>query len=993
MSGNFHSIPLSPSLSPSPTPSNFFSHPSHPVKNSVSFYTQKILKKAIKDAKKRARKRFFMKKRVIGWGWKRGVFCCVCPCGNDSIVDHTSCISLFFHKEKNGPRTNLIPRGVQSSLKKRAVLFHKRQERVCEPLAKNEKDNKLFVREKSLKVVGKVDPWTREEKEFIARTPAMRTMPQPPPEQNPMDLRWSHEIHPILSDLTRPTFKGPPPKAPKNKMGEIIEKYPKKSFINKRKWEDVRCFVCSRKGHRFENCDNRATLRPMDSEVKERYLRFAFRQKKVKWEARHSSLEELTRATPKIWARVERNARDFAEKWNEKCPFDEWAYPLLIRMAVPYLYAIGTPPCLLTKAIAGDFNRYIVPPKRAEYPNHKSCYKFKEYMDGQLKDMLEMGMAIPIPENRAHVILPCKVVEGKKLRLVINGIPINPNTPHTTFHLPTIAHLSSLVTHKGMKIIHFDTRDAFYSGSMAPDSAVDQCIRWEHPITGKPTVFVMTMKIFGHHLSPERYMRLHTMIFTFLQNLGFPAKIFVDDGVIVALGEEVYIKLMSAFVVRLLRALWIIIREEKSELHGVTKLNWIGYDIDLEAMTLTVPAKARKKILAETARLLRRKTVTPRQLARVKGRIVSKIHAIPFASVLTASINVALAKEFERQSFARVGPFERVRWSTKMAVPNEVKEDVRLLRSIVLNNPSLPIFHYNWDFDVYVDTSETHTGAHSELGVVYVPIHPLFQQASSTARELWGVLAMFKQYGAALRGKKIRIWCDNLSSVTITNRNASSKVDLRFIHKQIVKHVKKFEIQFWIRWKARESEGIKIADALSKAVEYDEWHFREDILEDICKRMDIRYPTVDAFASAQNAMAKKYFSATWDPAALAVDFLRSAHLFDFREDLVWANPPFIEGVVAKTLDLVISREIRAIVCLPVWRKAGWWPLVKRFASRRITIDRTIQLYSASERWQRAGRNVTKPRWDTCLALFLWDAHTPQVWAMDKIGTFRRCDDG
>ncbi len=889
--------------------------------------------------------------------------------------------------------SNYVPRGVHPSIIKRAEGFHSRHVKKPEKLTKNEENNKLYVRENSLREVKRPEPWTEEDVDFIKSTPKVRELPVPPPIENPLDIKWTREIHPLLQDVTREENIAPPKKAKREEMGEIIENFPKKGYYGKEKWKDVRCIVCKRKGHIMKYCDNRATLRPMGSETKEKYLKFAFRQEKVKWEPRHSSLEDLTRATPKIWARVQRIADDFLRKWNAACPFDEWAYPLLIRMAVPYYYAIGTPPCLLTKAIAGDFNRYIVPPKRLQYANHKSCYTHREYMDGQIKEMCERGMAIPIPRERAGVILPCKVVEGKKLRLVINGVPLNPSTPHTTFNLPTIAHLSSMVTHKGMKIIHFDTRDAFYSGSMAPDSALDQCIEWNHPITGKPCVFVMTMKIFGHHLSPERYMRLHTMVFTFLKTLGFPADIFVDDGVIVALGEETYLKLMSAFVTRLLHGLWIIIRWEKSELRGTSKLQWIGYDIDLENMTLSVPEKTKKRILAETMSLLAKTTTTPRQLARVKGRLISKVHAIPFASPLTASINAALAREFQKQSENRAGPWQKISWSTRMKIPNEVVEDLSLLREIVKENASLPIFHYNWDYDVYVDTSETHTGAHSELGVVYVPIHPMFQQASSTTREMWGVLAMLRQYGESLRGKKIRIWCDNLSSATITNRNASSKADLRFIYKEIVRHARKFNIQFWMRWKAREEEGIKIADALSKAVEYDEWLFREDILESICEKMKVPYPTIEAFASAQNSMAKKYFSATWDPAAVAVDFLRSAQFFQFRGEFVWANPPFVEGVLRKTLDLFISRRVCGIVCLPVWRKSKWWPLVRRFATKRVFIDRNVELYRPNERWLRAGRKTKPPRWETCIAVFLWEPAEKSIWAMRKIGCFRRCDDG
>ncbi len=368
-----------------------------------------------------------------------------------------------------------------------------------------------------------------------------------------------------------------------------------------------------------------------------------------------------------------------------------------------------------------------------------------------------------------------------------------------------------------MKALFFDFKDAFYQGSVTPENALEQCVRWKHPISGESTIFAMQQKIFGHHLSPQRYIRVHNAMFEFLKKCGFPADIFVDDGLVLSLGDENSCKLMEALLKFLIFKLWAIIKKEKSNLKGVSIMEWLGYEINLEELTLTVPPKHVEKIVKDIKELLSKKRTTPRELAKVKGRIISKRHGIKYASILTSSINVALSNEFswqfESEEFRK--KHERVSWSRRMKVPIEVKEDLTFLLEVMQSDGcTLPIFHYEWDFDLFVDSSETHTGAHSIHGSFFIPIHPLFINSSSTTRELWGIYVALREHGEFIRNKKVRVFSDNLGVATVTNRNASSHTELRFIHKLLVSLAEEMNVTFWVRWKRRNEKGMVIADAL-----------------------------------------------------------------------------------------------------------------------------------------------------------------------------------
>ncbi len=587
------------------------------------------------------------------------------------------------------------------------------------------------------------------------------------------------------------------------------------------------------------------------------------------------------------------------------------------------------------------------------------------------------------------------MVIGKKKRLVINGIPLNHLTAHTTFNLPSISELTSIVSHKNMMAISFDLKDAFYAGAVTPDNALDQCIRWRHPITGKPAVFAMSQKIFGHHASPRRFMRVHCQIFEFLRKIGVPSSVFVDDGLLLTLDDEPLRKLTSAFTKYLLWKLWTIIKAEKSNLEGAYIIEWIGYVINLKKLTLEVPPKHVNLIKKDIKELLSKKRTTPKELAKVKGRIVSKRHAIRYASILTSSINVALADEFRRQSDDEkfVETHENVSWTARMDIPKEVRDDLLFLVETMGTRCILPLFHYKWDFDIYVDTSATHTGAHSKFGEYFVPIHPIFMESSSTTREMWGVYVTLRHHGEVLRDKKVRIFSDNLSVATVTNRNASSHFELRAIHKAIVKLVEELHVTFWIRWKRRNTEGIQIADALSKSVEYDEWSVDMDKLATLCNFFEFPYPSLDCFASSQNAVAAKYFSATWDPTSEGLDFF-SQIKYDFSKEWAWINPPFQGRFIMKTVDSIIAWKINGILCVPAWLKSTWYWVVKRFAKHLIRVTKRVNLFKPNERMKRVSKKeFGAPKWDTFLCVFDWQMprRATQYWITEDMQRFDRID--
>ncbi len=343
--------------------SSFFAHSFSHSADATEYYAQRTLQRAANAARRAARKRIFLGKPAVGWGWKHGILSLKCPCGDATALDHRRCERIK-RNMKERKKKSYFPRGIDPSLQKAAKEFHEKRTLLCKDLTKEEIVNGLFVKERTIKEKTVCKPLTEKEKEFIRNAPTPRTEPKAPADENCLLLKWTKELHPILKDISHGPFPTPPKKAGKGAIGKIIKKYGRKEYINKKIWKDTRCYVCGRLGHIAAYCDNQPTLRKMGNSMEEMFLKFWVRQKQVIWTCKKSNLEELIRSIPKITERIERIAEDARVAWGKCEPFGkEWSFPRLIRKASFYYYALGTPPSLITKAIAGDANLYISPPK------------------------------------------------------------------------------------------------------------------------------------------------------------------------------------------------------------------------------------------------------------------------------------------------------------------------------------------------------------------------------------------------------------------------------------------------------------------------------------------------------------------------------------------------------------------------------------------------------------------------------------------------------
>jgi len=122
-------------------------------------------------------------------------------------------------------------------------------------------------------------------------------------------------------------------------------------------------------------------------------------------------------------------------------------------------------------------------------------------------------------------------------------------------------------------------------------------------------------------------------------------------------------------------------------------------------------------------------------------------------------------------------------------------------------------------------------------------------------------------------------------------------------------------------------------------------------------------PGVDLFASAEHHQLPTYYSATEDPNALGVDaFQATWHALP----ALYINHPW--PLIHKCLTRLVQDRVQALMVVPEWPTAQWWPLWSSIVVRQQTYTDAIYLKPDGTLWQA-------PYWHTIIAVVDGSLHS------------------
>ena len=624
-------------------------------------------------------------------------------------------------------------------------------------------------------------------------------------------------------------------------------------------------------------------------------------------------------------------------------------------------WAIGTPIDELLRIIAGHKLKTITQPPRYRFRNHPSCEIHKEWLQERIKQLRHKGIIVPIPERFVQLSCGISVLEGrKKNRIIFNGIPLNYFLAKHPFKASNIYDMAA-VARPGDASLTYDMEKAFYQLETSPLSAPLTCFHVIEEINGKKVIryYAYVTDNFGGSGCPPRFYKRHSIIINFFSLLGLRVGNFYDDSRFFITPHPLLIKVAGRFIQSVLLGLGNHLNKEKTDLtRAETDFEFIGFQVDTNKFQLLIAADKVRELEDFLQGLISGNRASPRDIAQVKGKLVSFYPAISMLSHFTKSLD-----RFQRRY---VDAHNIASYDVEHPLPPQVLVDINYILTILHSHNGAPLWLQSWDKDVWSDASETHCGSHCDKVALSIPLPTSLLGASSMARELYGYYLAIKNREDMIRGKRVRIFGDNLGCVTALMRNSAHTPLCQMLCRKIAKLIHDLHAVVWFRWRPRDHPGLDLADKLSKLVYTSDWTFLPHIRRRILCHFALPQPSLDAFASAQNRTCERYIAQHHDGEADGVDFFASVNLC-FRH-IVWANPPFGTRILTRVVHQFITYKFHGYLLVPVWPRQRFWALARTWANSMILLPESSRYFKPGPNHPCAGKERIT-RWKIAIFYF------------------------
>ena len=166
------------------------------------------------------------------------------------------------------------------------------------------------------------------------------------------------------------------------------------------------------------------------------------------------------------------------------------------------------------------FNRI---PKVKFMRNHKSCEHHSEFVKQSVMELVRSGAGKPISQSEVAFCSPLGVVEGRKLRLILDLRGVNECLTLKKFKLDDI-RMATQIYQKNDYVVCFDLKSGYHRINIAEEHHKYLCFSWE----GK--FFSFTVLPFGLSSAPYIFTKVVRVLVKFWRASGVRCMMYFDDG-------------------------------------------------------------------------------------------------------------------------------------------------------------------------------------------------------------------------------------------------------------------------------------------------------------------------------------------------------------------------------------------------------------------------------------------------------------------------------
>ena len=540
-----------------------------------------------------------------------------------------------------------------------------------------------------------------------------------------------------------------------------------------------------------------------------------------------------------------------------------------------------------------------------------------EALTREVRELVDKRAIQPVWNQRGGFFSPMFVVpkgEGS-WRPVINLKSLNTYLVPHHFKMEGIRVVKSLIQ-KGDWMVKLDLKDAFLSVPIHPTHRKYLRFQWEEQAWEFQTL------PFGLSSAPYVFTKLLKPAVATLHRLGMRLVLYLDDMLILAQTREMTRECLAT-ALELLLSLGFIINLKKSVLNPTQKIEFLGFQIDSQRMTISLPQQKIKSLKQRARHLCRVSQVSVREIAQILGLMIS---------VQPAILPVPLFYwKIERLKIQALR--EQRSYDAKVTLTEGAKSDLHWWASEMERHNGRNLQILQWDMVLESDASKEGWGA-NHLGVSTGGLWTQEEQKHHiNYLELLAAFLALKTFARDCHSVAILLRIDNVTAIAFVNKMGGP-------HSTPLSNL---AVEMW-KWCCNRTifvhaehlpgkENVRADWESRHARDSSDWMIRRDIFQQL--EEELGPFTIDLFASRTNAQLPTYCSWRPDPHAMAVDALS----IPWRKHLPYMFPPF--ALINRCLDKVREEGVDALMIAPVWQNQAWYPtLLQMLVSSPVLLPET-----------------------------------------------------
>ena len=575
-------------------------------------------------------------------------------------------------------------------------------------------------------------------------------------------------------------------------------------------------------------------------------------------------------------------------------------------------------------------------PHQVHFKNRVSVKQHIEFVADTIQQLLQHGVIKPWQE-----MTPITVINGlgvaldrtSKKRLVLDARYVNLWVAYEAFSYEKLADIRGYLQPEDF-IILTDMKSGYHQVKMCPDTAPFLGIQFEGQ------VFYFEHLPFGLASACKAYTDLMQEVYRPLRVRGLRMTALIDDAMYAFSGKATA-KAEGLIVLKILSALGFFLSWNKCQLLPQQSGKFLGLTVNAADCSFKIPADKLEYIKQLIHECLTAKSVTPRQMAKVAGVLISVKPAVHMAPLYTRLLFKAMAEgkgcwdepllELSRE-FARA---DLLYWKQHLLQHSQKSWKKRSI-----------VYHCAGDM-----SNSGYAGYSSLLPAPiilsyetsdWVQLQADPRSFSSVLRETTNakliMQTIMQQSSVVLAGSTLVYTGDNMGAIDCLNKMQGKDAILDAV-RELYQTATQYDVHLEFIWQPRTTAEIEHADSLSRTQDTSDFALCHQDFYRLCKQWG--FPTGDVYAGAAKAFhkASRYFTMAYTPNTLGVNAL----LQDWSQlgnsqgkVLLWVFPPF--HLIGDTIKKLAQQRLDAILILPAW--VCWWtPVVSTLGSSKSAVQR------------------------------------------------------